>query len=78
MQREEAKQQAMEAYKASKKCRQEKLAFAQPAFVEGMDDTWQRVLKRFLNLNLDFVDEDESDEGLPAEGALAPEEVRAD
>lgn len=68
----------MEAYKAFKECRQEKLAFTHPAFIEGMDNTRKRVLKWFPELNLDFLDKDESDEDLPVEGVLAPEVVRAD
>lgn len=36
---EEVKRQAVEDYKASKEYCQEKPHFAQPTFVEGMDDT---------------------------------------
>lgn len=77
-QRKEAKWQVVKVYKASKKCRQGKLCFAQPAFAEGMDDIYRRVLKRFPDLNLDFLDEDESDkdyliESVPASGAAGAE-----
>lgn len=34
-----------------------------------MDDTWRRILKCYLDLNLDFLDEDELDEDPPTKGA---------
>lgn len=63
-----------EACKASKECCQEKLIFAQLAFVESIDNTWKRILKHHSDLNLDFLDEDESDDEAPTEGAPAPKQ----
>lgn len=62
-------QKAMEGYKASEECYQEKLLFAQPTFVEGMEDTQRRILGRYSNLNLNFMYEDEWDNEGPIEGA---------
>lgn len=64
---------ALEAYKMSKEYRQEKLLFAQPAFAEDMDDTRKRILKRYSNFNLNFLDEDDSDEDALAINASALE-----
>lgn len=41
-----------------------------------MDDTWRRILKRYSDLNLDFLDEDS--EEAPVEGVSAPEAEIAD
>lgn len=61
----------MKAYKTSKEYCQEKLLFTKLAFVEGMVDTQRRILKHYSDLNLDFLDEDKSDNDGPVEGALA-------
>lgn len=53
-------------------CHQEKLLFSRPAFAEGMDDTRKRILKHYSNLNQDFLDEDVSNNNIPAEGASIP------
>lgn len=52
----------MEAYKVSKECNQEKLAFAEPSFVEGMDDTRRRVITCYPFLNLVILDENSGDD----------------
>lgn len=73
----EASHKGVEAYKASKGCRQEKLLFTQPTFAEGMDNTRRKILKHYSNLNLDFLDEDKLNDDIPAEGALTPGAVVA-
>lgn len=61
----------VKVYKTFEECRQEKLLFIQPAFAEGIDDTQRRILKCHPDLNRDFLDEDELDNDVPTEGALA-------
>lgn len=66
----------VEAYKLSKECRKEKVAFSELAFTEGMDDTRKRAANRYLDLNLRFLDkvEDQAKDA-PAtrvEGATSP------
>lgn len=58
----------MEAYKDFKKCRQEKLLFAQPTFAKGMDDGQSKILRHYSDINLDFLYEDEPDEDPWAKG----------
>lgn len=64
-QRQEVAWAVVEAYKMSKECHQEKLNFTRSTFAEGMDDTQRRVLKCYSDLNLNFLDEDESDDEAP-------------
>lgn len=62
----------VEAYKAYEGYCQEKLIFAKPNFPEGMDNTKRRVTKCYTFLNLDFLDEEDQDEGAFIKGVPAP------
>lgn len=63
----------LEVYKLSKECYQEKLNFSRSALAKGMDDARMRVLKYYSDLNLSFLDQDESDEEALTKGEPASE-----
>lgn len=50
---------AVEAYKLFEDCKDQKIAFLELAFLEGMEETWRRVARDFLELDLNFLDEEE-------------------
>lgn len=62
----------MEAYKAFEECCQEKLNFARLTFAKGMEDT-QKKVKHHLDIDLDFLYEDEFGDEVPTKGMPAPE-----
>lgn len=64
----------VEAYKASNEHYQEKIAFPEPVFAEGMEDTRRRVTNRYLDINLDFLGDGLADNA-PTTDAPAPEVV---
>lgn len=63
----------VEAYKVSNECYQEKLAFRELAFAKGMDDTRRRVTNCYSDINLDFLDEDDSSDNAPTKDVPALE-----
>lgn len=68
-------QEAAEDYKLSKDCHKEKLAFSKLSFFKGMDDTKKRVTKHYLDLDLNFMDEEYQVKDAPAlevEGTIGP------
>lgn len=56
----------VEAYKLSKDCKDQNIAFSKLAFLKGMEKTRRRVAEHFPDLDLSFLDKEEQIEGEPA------------
>lgn len=56
----------MEAYKLSKDCKNQKIAFSTLAYLERKDEDWKKIVSYFLDLDFAFLCEDLKVEEGPA------------
>ncbi|EHA8587534.1 hypothetical protein COCNU_scaffold002525G000040 [Cocos nucifera] len=68
----EAVAQAMEEFKTSSKMKDLNITFSQKAFIKGFELYEGRIVQRFFELDLGFLEEEEIDE------EVGPSSIRAD
>ena len=67
----EARVLAVEEFKASAEMRDLNVKFGQEAFIKGFELCQEKVVKKFLELDLSFLDEASEDEAGPSSTATA-------
>ena len=67
----EARVLAVEEFKASAEMRDLNIKFVQEAFIKGFKLCQEKVVKKFLELDLSFLDEASEDEARPCPTATA-------
>ena len=68
----EARARAVEEFKASSEMEDLKVQFGQDAFIKGFELCQEKVVGRFLELDLDFLNDASDDEAGPSEAAVGP------
>ncbi|EHA8586415.1 hypothetical protein COCNU_scaffold000335G000030 [Cocos nucifera] len=65
------KEWVVEAFKSSKTMEDIKIAFTQEAILKGFDVCMERIVKKFLDMDLDFLTEEPDDEACPSNAGVA-------
>ena len=66
---------AMEEFKTSSKIEDLQVQFGQDAFIKGFELCQEKVVRKFFELDLGFLDETSDNEARPSEAAAGPPPV---